>query len=218
MTATFIRNIQQVGTMALVNIGDVVPAGKMRRLDLRAANIAAGSDANADVYVYDGANSGYRCKTYPVPFNQIGSTPDLEFGLLLAGGQRLQIRASAEDKIAFSLSQSEDVAGTLLPTLQQVATDSLVSFGTVVPAGKVRRVDLRACNISAGVDSLADVLISDGSNSGYLTKSHPVPFNQPGSAPDVVYDLKLFAGQQLQIRGGHLTAVSFSMIQVEDDA
>ncbi len=108
--ATILAPVQQVGTTALTLIGSVVPAGKVRRADLRASNITAGSDAYADVYINDGANSGYRCKTYPVPYGQPGSAPDLEYGLVLTAGQSLQIRSSANASIAFSLTQIEDDA------------------------------------------------------------------------------------------------------------
>jgi hypothetical protein len=105
MSALILPPIQLTGTAALATIG-AVPAGKVWRVDLRACNIAA-ADAYADVYINDTgtpANSGYRCKNYPVPYLQAGSAPDLEYGLILTAGQQLQIRASAINAIAFSLS------------------------------------------------------------------------------------------------------------------
>lgn len=114
MAATFLPMVNQMGTGALAAIGSAVPAGKVHRCDLRAANVSPTSaDSDCDVYVNDTgtpANSGYRAKTYPVPYKQPGSAPDLEFGLILTAGQQLKVRAADTTSVAFSLQRVEDDA------------------------------------------------------------------------------------------------------------
>lgn len=100
------------GTTSLVDIGDVVPTGKVRSIDLRCANIGS-AVAYADVYLVntvDGAQSHYRCKNYPIPFQELTSAPDLESGYVLTAGWKVQVRASAGSALAFSLTQIEDDA------------------------------------------------------------------------------------------------------------
>lgn len=97
---------------SLVDIGDVVASGKVRSIDLRCTNIGA-ADGYADVYMVDtnnSANNHYRAKNYPVPFQQLSSAPDLENGLLLTAGWKVQVRASAASTLAFSLTTVEDDA------------------------------------------------------------------------------------------------------------
>lgn len=112
--AAIIPPIQKTGTTGLVTIY-TVPAGKKARIDLRACNIHASNDGYADVYLVDpntaaNANDGYRCRNFPVPFQQAGSAPDLEYGLPMVAGMALQVRASAAATVAFSLSGVEDDA------------------------------------------------------------------------------------------------------------
>ncbi|MDZ4372674.1 MAG: hypothetical protein U1C74_14785 [Phenylobacterium sp.] len=106
MAAQIIRPIQLVGTTGLVGIY-TVPTGKKARIDLRVCNIHATNDGLADVYLVDeenGANSGYRTRNHEAPFSRPGAAIDLERGLLLVEGMTLQIRASAADTLAFSLT------------------------------------------------------------------------------------------------------------------
>lgn len=104
MATSYLGSTQLEGTTALATIVPAPAAGKIRRVDLTACNITApAAYAAADVYVLDGANSGYRKNGYPVP-----APPDpdcaviLEYQYVLAAGQALQIRASADNAVAFS--------------------------------------------------------------------------------------------------------------------
>lgn len=219
MPGAILQSTQLVGTTALAQIG-IVPSGKFWRIDLRACNITGGSDSSADVYIGDGSNSGYRCRTYPIPYFQPGSAPDLEFGLIITENQSLQVRAGNASAVSFSLSGEQgDMSSAITPPLQMVASSTgLTDLGAVVPAGKVRRVDLRACNITTGADASLDLYLTQTGNSGYRHRTYPIPFFQPGSAPDVEYGWVLTAGQKLQARASAASAVGLSLTQVEDDA
>lgn len=108
------KPIQLLGTMAFVTIGTAVPVGKKWRVDLRATNVTnPPAEALADVQILDAddePNTGPRCNAQRIPAEQTSSSPDLEYGLVLTAGLALQVRASAEDAVAFSLSVIEDVA------------------------------------------------------------------------------------------------------------
>lgn len=112
---------------------------------------------------------------------------------------------------------------TILATTQKTGTTGLVTIVAGPAAGKVRRVDLTACNITGGgVYAAADVYINDAgtpANSGYRKKGYPVPA-PPDADCAVILEQGLFltAGQSLQIRGSAADAVAFSAEVVEDDA
>lgn len=109
-----LKPVGQVATTALVDLGNAatpatVPANKERTVTIRAANIGA-ADAYVDLYLVDtvtGANSHYRVKNYPVPYQTPGSAPDLESRLLIPAGFKVQIQASAAAVVAVSLTGFE---------------------------------------------------------------------------------------------------------------
>jgi hypothetical protein len=108
--SALIKPIQLTGTTGLVTIYQV-PLNKKARIDLRACNIHGSQDGYADVYIDDPdvpANSGYRARNFYIPFQQVGSAPDLEYGLVLTENLKVQIRASGANTIAFSLTGVED--------------------------------------------------------------------------------------------------------------
>lgn len=112
---------------------------------------------------------------------------------------------------------------SILATTQKTGTTARVTIVAAPAAGKVRRVDLNACNITAGsVYAAADVYIDDAgtpANSGYRKKGHPVPAPpDPDCAVILEQGLLLTAGQALQIRGSAADAIAFSAEVVEDDA
>lgn len=111
MAATFLPPVALTATTSLQDLGPAVPSGKVRRLDIRAANVGA-ADAFCDVYLLDPltTNSGYRAKNYPVPYQAAGSAPDMEQGLVLPAGWKVQVRASAAAAVSFTMAIVEDDA------------------------------------------------------------------------------------------------------------
>ncbi len=113
-TLKVLKPVNQVATTALVDLGNAatpatVPASKERVVDVRAANIGA-ADAFVDLYLVDtvtGANSGWRVRNYPVPYQVAGAAPDLEQRLLIPAGFKLQIQASAPGAVAVSVTGHE---------------------------------------------------------------------------------------------------------------
>jgi hypothetical protein len=112
MADTINAPVRLTGTTSLTDIGNEVPTGKVRSVDLRCANITT-SDVYVDVYLVDTANPSnnhYRCRNYPVTYLQTGGAPDLESGLLLTAGWKVQVRASANSAADFSLTSVDDDA------------------------------------------------------------------------------------------------------------
>lgn len=112
MADTINPPVKLTGGVALADIGGVVPVNKVRSIDLRATNVVT-ANAYADVFLIDtnnSANNHYRCRNYPVPYLQTGSAPDLEYGLLLTAGWKMQVRSSVANAIDFSYTAVEDDA------------------------------------------------------------------------------------------------------------
>lgn len=107
------------------------------------------------------------------------------------------------------------------PTAQLVGPTVLTTLVAAPEAGRVRRVDLTACNITAGaVAAAADVYILDANapNSGYRKFGYPLP---PPPDPDCAvileYGLRLYEGQALQVRGSAADAAAFSAEVVDSE-
>lgn len=106
--------------------------------------------------------------------------------------------------------------------INKVGTTALVTIVTAPDAGKVKRVDLTATNVTAGlVPAAADVYVDDEdtpANSGYRKKGYPLPAPpDPDCTVILEYALMLSEGQALQIRGSAADAVAFSAEVVEND-
>lgn len=230
---SFLATTQRSCTGALADIGPQgaatvhTPPGKARVVYVRFTNISA--DAWADLKIVDtndGANSGYRAKTYPVPFNTNGSAPDFEVRLVLTPGQKLQHRGSNSGVLVISTAWFEGDLGSFLPTTQLVCGtvygDPISPFGLdapETPEGKVRSAFIRLCNIG-DADSNAYVYVIDtvtpaNANDGPRAHKFPVPYNSPGSAPDFEAPLILPPGFQFQIKADHADTVAASIEWVE---
>lgn len=119
------------------------------------------------------------------------------------------------------------MASVFLPTTQRTLGLALADLGpqgaaAATPAGKVRTAWVRFANVAA-VDAAADLYVVDtgvaaNANDGYRVKNYPVPYNAPGSAPDMERRLILTAGQKLQGKAGNANSVAVSIEWVEDDA
>lgn len=109
MAATIITPTQYVCTTGLADAIAAVAASKVRRYDVRAANIGA-ADATVDLVLTNGAIVNYRAKNYPVPYNNAASAPDLENGLIIPTGWKLQAKASAGSTVELSITGVEDDA------------------------------------------------------------------------------------------------------------
>jgi len=84
-------------TTGLSDLGVVVPSGKVRRYDVRAVNIGS-ADVFVDVFAVDpasGANSHYRCKNFPLRFQDVSGAVDVDLAFFLPAGWKLQAKASA---------------------------------------------------------------------------------------------------------------------------
>lgn len=110
MPATF-GIATQVATTSMVAIAATAVTGsKVRRLDIRAANVHGSADANISWELYNGSTSITRGKNFPVPFNTAGSAPDLETGLVVPTGWSVRIQASAASAVEVSVAWVEDDA------------------------------------------------------------------------------------------------------------
>ena len=96
-------------------------------------------------------------------------------------------------------------------------TATLQDLGNATPAGKVRSWDIRFANVGAA-DASADLVITDGTTVITRAKNYPVPYNQPGSAPDMEQKLTLPAGWKVQAKASGTLAIEASGTFVEADA
>ena len=103
-----IVTLAPIGTavgIALTDLMPAVPAGKAETMDVRVCNVGA-ADSTIGLYMVDtvtGANSHYVWRNEPVPFNQEGSGFDLERGLELPAGWKLQGIAGSAATLEISL-------------------------------------------------------------------------------------------------------------------
>lgn len=102
MSATFLVPVHLALTTVLQDIFTVTPAGKVRTMDLRYANVGA-ADAYADVVATDGVTVITRAKNFPVTFQSVGGAPDMEQKIVLPAGWKLQGKASANGAVEASL-------------------------------------------------------------------------------------------------------------------
>lgn len=102
MPATFPEPVKQPLTLVLQDIGVVTPPGKVRKFDVRFANVG-GEDAFGDLVITNGTVVINRAKNYPVPYRQAGSAPDME-NIILPAGWKVQGKASATGMIEASIA------------------------------------------------------------------------------------------------------------------
>jgi len=105
----------KVGTTAWAVIVAAPDPGKIRRVDLTATNITApAAFAAASVQIVDagdGSNSGVSKNAVPLPAPpDPDSTVILEYGLMLTAGQRLEVKASADNAISYRAETQEMAA------------------------------------------------------------------------------------------------------------
>lgn len=109
-----INPVNQLATTGLVDLGNaatpaIVPAGKERTVSIRACNDGSAL-AYVDLYLVDTvtlANSIRRLRNFPIPYQEAGSAPDLEDGLVIPAGMKLQVQASANNAVAISMTGYE---------------------------------------------------------------------------------------------------------------
>lgn len=106
MSATILTPVTAVCTTSFADITVAPATGKVRKLDIRAANVGA-ADATVSLTITDGTTTINRLATYPVPFNSSGSAPDLELGLMLPAGWKARAKASAGSTIEVSVTGIE---------------------------------------------------------------------------------------------------------------
>lgn len=101
MSATILTPASVVCTTSLADLFSNVATGKVRKINVRAANVGAAA-ANLDLTLYNGTTTVYRCKNYPVGYNDTTAAPDVESGLVIPAGWRIQVKASAGSNIEVS--------------------------------------------------------------------------------------------------------------------
>lgn len=106
MTATVLTPANLALTTSLADLTANVGVGKVRRYDVRFANVGA-ADAYADLVLTDGTTVIYRAKEYPVPYRQPGSAPDMEQGIVVPAGWKLRAKASAGTTVEASVTGIE---------------------------------------------------------------------------------------------------------------
>jgi hypothetical protein len=94
MSATFLAPTKLALTLDLQDLTPVTPDNKVRTYDVRFINVGS-ANGTADLVMTDGTNVVTCAQTYPVPFNQAGSAPDMEQGIVVPAGWKLQAKASA---------------------------------------------------------------------------------------------------------------------------
>jgi hypothetical protein len=111
MAAVFQPPVKVTATTGLTDIGSAVPSSTVRSCDLRVANVGA-ADVLVDVFLLDplSSNSGYRAKNFLIPYQSNQSAIDMELGLVLPAGWKIQVRASVGSAAEFTMSYVEDAA------------------------------------------------------------------------------------------------------------
>lgn len=106
MAATILTPVKLALTTSLQDLTLVTPSGKVRRYDVRFANVGS-ADGYGDLVLTDGATVINRAKNYPVPYQGVGSAPDMESGVLVPAGWKLQAKANAVTTIEASATGVE---------------------------------------------------------------------------------------------------------------
>lgn len=96
-------------------------------------------------------------------------------------------------------------------------TTSWQQIGQAVPANMVGAFSLRAANIGSAL-AYANVRINNGSAQGRRAINFPVPYQDPGSAPDMEEDFRLPAGWWIEVMASAASAIEFTLETVFDNA
>jgi len=106
MSASVLTPVNLALTTSLADLTSAVSTGKVRRYDVRFANVGA-ADAYADLVLTDGLTTINRAKNYPVPYQQPGSAPDMEQVIVVPAGWKLRAKASASSAVEASVTGIE---------------------------------------------------------------------------------------------------------------
>lgn len=106
MSANILTPVDLLLTTTLTDITAATPAGKVRTYDVRYANVGV-ADAYADLVLTDGVTVINRAKNYPVPYQAVGSAPDIEQGVVIPAGWKLRGKASANAAVEASVTGVE---------------------------------------------------------------------------------------------------------------
>lgn len=106
MSATILTPAHLALTTSLADLMSAPATGKVRRVDVRFANVGT-ADTFADLVLTDGSTTIYRAKNYPVPYENAGSAPDVEQGLVVPAGWKLQAKALAGTTVEASYTGIE---------------------------------------------------------------------------------------------------------------
>lgn len=103
MSAVFLEPTKTDLTTTLQDLTTPTPTGKVRTFNVRYANVGADA-AYGDLVLTDGTVIITRAKNYPVPYQKAGSAPDMEEGIVVPAGWKLQGKASAGLVVQASIS------------------------------------------------------------------------------------------------------------------
>lgn len=106
MPATILAPVKLALTTSLQELTSATPPGKVRRYDVRFANVGS-ADGYGDLVLTDGTTSINRAAGYPVTYRGVGSAPDMENGLIVPAGWKLQAKALATGTIEASVTGVE---------------------------------------------------------------------------------------------------------------
>lgn len=95
-------------------------------------------------------------------------------------------------------------------------TTSLQDLTDATPSNKVRSLDVRFANIGTA-DGYADLVLTNGTIVINRAKNYPIPYQEPGSAPDMEQKIVVPAGWKLQAKASANTTVEASATGVEAD-
>lgn len=108
MSAVFLAPTKTDLTVTLQDLTIATPANKVRKYDVRYANIGA-ADGYGDLVLTDGTTVIHRAKNYPVYYQKTTSAPDMEVQITVPAGWKLQGKASAGLTIQASVVNGVEV-------------------------------------------------------------------------------------------------------------
>lgn len=108
MSISFLDAIDLPATTVLQDLTPYVAAGKIRKCNVRFANVGA-ANGYGHLFMTNGTVTITRAKNYPVPFQDPGSAPDMEQAIEVPPGWKLQVQASANGVVEASVTNLKEI-------------------------------------------------------------------------------------------------------------
>lgn len=106
MAATILTPVNLACTNSYADLTAAPASGKVRRYDIRAANVTT-VDATVDLVLTNGSTTINRALKYPVPYSAAGSAPDLEQAIVVPAGWKFQARSTGSSLVEVSATGVE---------------------------------------------------------------------------------------------------------------